>query len=98
MSQYEFIKYCGSSALVSTVFVIFKITNTLDWSWFLVFSPTWTSVLVIITILMISLVFKYYILIQTYIQFDSSIKTNPVFERESINVKLKSILKKSNPV
>jgi uncharacterized protein (DUF983 family) len=39
--------------LLTIIFVILKLTNTINWSWLWVFSPLWISVLIWLIIILI---------------------------------------------
>lgn len=45
------------STLLTIVFVILKLTGTIDWSWWWVFSPMWItwSLILIVTIFLVTL-------------------------------------------
>ena len=46
----------GCPSVILLVFVILKLTNLIDWSWWWVLSPLWISVIVIAVLLIIALI------------------------------------------
>ena len=51
----------GLSGILTIVFVIFKLLDKLDWSWWWVFSPLWISFGLVIFILIICFIVALYI-------------------------------------
>ena len=47
----------------SLIFIIMKVTNVIDWSWWIVFIPIWLPFAVVIAIFLIVLVIYYLIII-----------------------------------
>lgn len=47
----------GFTGLLTIVFIVLKLTNYIDWSWWWVLSPIWIHGLIIILILGIGLIF-----------------------------------------
>ena len=43
----------GIAGLLTIIFIVLKLTNNIDWSWWWVLSPIWMSLLLIIFILII---------------------------------------------
>lgn len=43
----------GIAGLLTIIFIVLKLTNNIDWSWWWVLSPIWISLLLIIFILII---------------------------------------------
>lgn len=48
----------GFSGLLTIVFIVLKLTNYIDWSWWWVLSPIWISISLIIIIILFALIFK----------------------------------------
>lgn len=38
----------GFFGLLQVIFITLKVLNLIDWSWWMVFSPTWISLLIVI--------------------------------------------------
>lgn len=47
----------GFTGLLTIVFIVLKLTNTIDWSWWWVLSPVWISALFALFIIGIILIF-----------------------------------------
>ena len=47
----------GFSGLLTIVFIVLKLTNVIDWSWFWVFSPLWISFILGVVIIAILFLF-----------------------------------------
>jgi hypothetical protein len=43
----------GFTSLLTLVFIVLKLTNVIDWSWWWVLSPIWISIVLTLTILAI---------------------------------------------
>jgi hypothetical protein len=43
----------GFTSLLTLVFIVLKLTNVIDWSWWWVLSPSWISIVLTLTILAI---------------------------------------------
>lgn len=41
----------GFSGLLTIVFIVLKLTNTIDWSWWWVLAPVWIPVILILLVL-----------------------------------------------
>lgn len=46
----------GGTTLLFLVFLILKLTGTINWSWWWVFAPIWIPVVIILIILLIALI------------------------------------------
>jgi membrane protein YdbS with pleckstrin-like domain len=46
----------GFFGLLQVAFIVLKVTNLINWTWFWVFSPTWISGGIIVLILLVMLV------------------------------------------
>lgn len=47
----------GLPGILTTVFMVLKLTNNIDWSWWWVFSPLWISIL--LGLILFAVVFLY---------------------------------------
>ena len=56
MSQNNSSSGIGFSGLLVIVFIMLKLTNVIDWSWWWVLSPIWISLIIILVALFISLI------------------------------------------
>lgn len=43
----------GFSGILTIVFIILKLTNVINWSWFWVLSPLWISIIISLIIIVI---------------------------------------------
>ena len=43
----------GITGALTIVFIVLKLTNNIDWSWWWVLSPIWISILLVVFILLI---------------------------------------------
>ncbi len=43
----------GVSTVLQIVFIVLKLTNLIDWSWWWVWSPTWISIILFISLLFV---------------------------------------------
>ena len=56
MSQNNSSSGIGFPGLLAIVFIVLKLTNVIDWSWWWVLSPIWISLIIILVALFISLI------------------------------------------
>jgi hypothetical protein len=48
----------GSGTILFLIFLVLKLTNHIDWSWWWVTSPLWIPAVIILIVLFIALMFK----------------------------------------
>lgn len=49
----------GFAGLLAIVFIILKLTDNIDWSWWWVLSPLWIPLAVVLVVLLIAVVMTY---------------------------------------
>lgn len=47
----------GFFGLLQLIFITLKVLNLIDWSWWMVFSPTWISIAIVILAIIVLVVF-----------------------------------------
>ena len=52
MSQSSSSSGIGFTGLLALVFIVLKLTNSIDWSWWWVLSPVWISAILVVAILL----------------------------------------------
>lgn len=48
----------GFTGLLTIAFIVLKLTNYIDWSWWWVLSPIWISIVLAILLITLALIFK----------------------------------------
>lgn len=48
----------GFTGLLTIAFIVLKLTNYIDWSWWWVVSPIWISIVLAILLITLALIFK----------------------------------------
>ncbi len=48
----------GFSGLLTIVFIVLKLTHTIDWSWWWILSPIWIPVVLVIVILLFAIIWQ----------------------------------------
>ena len=47
----------GFFGLLQLIFITLKVLNLIDWSWWMVFSPTWFSIAIVILAIIVLVIF-----------------------------------------
>jgi hypothetical protein len=50
----------GVSCLLFVAFVVLKLTNVIDWSWWWVTAPIWIPIIIAIPVLLVMVIFSKY--------------------------------------
>jgi len=46
----------GFTGLLAIVFIVLKLTNLIDWSWWWVLAPIWISIIIVLMLMAIALI------------------------------------------